>query len=82
VRRSLRSWHILGPLSYVAPRAATTLVNITLPDGGAYHFPLDQPLHPDVLAASRAARIGGDELPWPQREQWHDDQLQLLRERA
>jgi hypothetical protein len=51
-------------------------------DGGAYRFRLDQPLHPDVMAASRAARPGGDELPWPQPGQWHDDQLRLLPERA
>jgi hypothetical protein len=51
-------------------------------DGGAYHFRLDQPLHPDVMAASRAARPGGGEFPWPQPGQWHDDQLRLLPERA
>jgi hypothetical protein len=51
-------------------------------DGGAYHFRLDQPLHPDVMAVSRAARPGGDESPWPQPGQWHDDQLRVLRERA
>ena len=51
-------------------------------DGGAYHFRLDQPLHPDVMAASRAARPGGDELPWPQPGQWHDDQLRVLQGRA
>ena len=51
-------------------------------DGGAYHFRLDQPLHPDVMAASRAPRAGGDELPWPQAQHWHDDQLRLQRERA
>lgn len=51
-------------------------------DGGAYHFRLDEPLHPDVMTASRAARPGGDELPWPQPGRWHDDQLRLLRERA
>ena len=47
-------------------------------DGGAYHFRLDQPLHPDVMAASRAARPGGDALPWPQPGQWHDDHVRLL----
>ena len=52
-------------------------------DGGAYHFRLDQPLSPAVMAASRAARPGGDELPWPQRGgQWHDDQLRVMQERA
>lgn len=51
-------------------------------DGGAYYFRLDQPLHPDVMAASRAARPGGGELPWPRPGQWHDDQLRVLRERA
>ena len=51
-------------------------------DGGGYHFRLDEPLHPDVMTASRAARPGGDDLPWPQPGQWHDDQLGVLRERA
>ena len=51
-------------------------------DGGTYHFRLDQPLHPEVMGASRASRTGGDELPWPQREQWHDDQLRVLQDRA
>jgi hypothetical protein len=50
-------------------------------DGSAYHFLLDQPLHPDVMAASRAAR-GGDELLEPRRGRWHDDQLRVLRDRA
>ena len=51
-------------------------------DGGVYDFRLDQPLHPDVLTASRAARPGGDALPWPQAGQWHDDQRRVLHERA
>jgi hypothetical protein len=51
-------------------------------DGGAYHYRLGQPLHPSVMAASRAARPGGDHLPWPQPGQWHDDQLLVLQERA
>jgi hypothetical protein len=52
-------------------------------DSAAYHFRLDQPLHPDVMTASRAAaRPAGDEPPWPQPGQWHDDQLRVLRERA
>jgi hypothetical protein len=50
-------------------------------DGSAYHFLLDQPLHPDVMAASRAAR-GAAELLAPRCGQWHDDQLRVLRERA
>jgi hypothetical protein len=50
-----------------------------LADGGAYHFRLDGPLHPDVMAASRAARTGGDGLA-PRRQGWHDDQLRVLRE--
>jgi hypothetical protein len=53
-----------------------------LADGGAYHFRLGQPLHPDVMAASRAARPRGGDLAWPQRQDWHDDQLRLLRDRA
>ena len=51
-------------------------------DGGAYQFRLDQPLHPDVLSASRAARAGGEDLSWPRRGQWHDDQLRVLAEQA
>jgi hypothetical protein len=51
-------------------------------DGGAYHFRLDQPLHPDVMAASRAARSEGEGLAWPRRGQWHDDQLRVLADRA
>jgi hypothetical protein len=51
-------------------------------DGAAYHFRLDQPLHPDVMTASRAARTGGGEPPWPQPGQWHGDQLRLLGKRA
>jgi hypothetical protein len=51
-------------------------------DGGAYHFRLNEPLHPDVMGASRAARPGGDELPWRQPGQWHDDQLRVLHDRA
>jgi hypothetical protein len=49
-----------------------------LRDGGGYHFTLDQPLHPDVMAASRAARAGGDR-PLPDRPGWHADQLRLIR---
>jgi hypothetical protein len=51
-------------------------------DGGAYHYRLGQPLHPDVMASSRAARPGGEQLPWPKPAQWHDDQLRALQGRA
>jgi hypothetical protein len=53
-----------------------------IPGGGGYHWRLDQPLSPAVMAASRAARPGGDELPWPQRGQWHEDQSRVLQQRA
>jgi hypothetical protein len=50
----------------------------TLQDGGAYHFELNQPLYPGVLSASRAA-AGADDLPEPRRQDWHADQLRLMR---
>jgi hypothetical protein len=49
-----------------------------LPDGSAYHFDLDQPLHPKTIAASSSARTGGERPPL-QRQDWHDDQLRLIR---
>jgi hypothetical protein len=49
-----------------------------LRDGRAYHFDLDQPLYPGVLSASRAA-AGGD-LRLPERQEWHADQLRLMRD--
>jgi hypothetical protein len=52
-----------------------------LQDGSAYHFGLDQPLHTHVMSASRAARAGGGS-PEPRRQDWHADQLRLLREQA
>jgi hypothetical protein len=48
-----------------------------LPDGRAYNFDLDQPLHPGIITASSAARAGGERLP-PLRPDWHADQLRLL----
>lgn len=48
-----------------------------LKDGRAYNFNLGQPLHPATLAASSAARDGGERLP-PQRPDWHKDQLRLM----
>lgn len=50
-----------------------------LRDGSACHFDLDQPLYPGVLSASRAA-AGADDLPEPRRQDWHADQLRLMRE--
>jgi hypothetical protein len=48
-----------------------------LPDGGAYHFDLGQPLWPEAMSASRAA-AGVDELPELRSGNWHPDQLQLM----
>ena len=48
-----------------------------LRDGRAYNFDLDQPLHPGIIAASSAARAGGERLP-PLRPDWHADQLRLM----
>jgi hypothetical protein len=48
-----------------------------LQDGTAYHFGLDQPLHTQVLSASREC-AGGDGLEL-HRQDWHADQLLLLR---
>jgi hypothetical protein len=49
-----------------------------LENGDAYHFGLDQPMHPPVMIASHAARTDGDPPP-PWRAEWHPDQLQLMR---
>jgi hypothetical protein len=48
-----------------------------LRDGRRYNFDLDEPLHPTTLAASSAARAGGERLP-PLRPDWHADQLRLM----
>ena len=48
----------------------------TVQDSSAYHFSLDEPLHPRVLAASRE-RADGDGLDLD-RQDWHPDQLRLL----
>jgi hypothetical protein len=53
-----------------------------LQDGAAYHFDLDQPLRPGVMSASSRAAFGAQsesEAPW-QRQDWHADQLKLMRE--
>jgi hypothetical protein len=51
-----------------------------LQDGAAYHFDLKQPLRPGVLSASsRAAVAPSEESAW-QRQDWHADQLRLMRE--
>jgi hypothetical protein len=52
-----------------------------LQDGHAYNFDLDLPLHPGVIAASSAARDGG-ERALPLRPDWHADQVRLLRDDA
>jgi hypothetical protein len=48
-----------------------------LANGRAYGFDLAQPLDPRAVAASSAARAGGERLP-PQRPDWHADQLRLV----
>ncbi len=86
-----RAWRFAGGWAAVSDAVADVYLAVAsvgadpdglslglIADGGAYHFRRDQPLHPDVMAASRAARPGGDELPWPQPGQWHDDQLRVL----
>ena len=51
-----------------------------LQDGAGYHFDLKQPLRPGVLSASaRAADVQFEAPPW-QRQDWHADQLRLMRE--
>jgi hypothetical protein len=49
-----------------------------LTDARAYHFELDQPLHPQVINASSTAALSDSERPWPQRAELHPDQLRLL----
>jgi hypothetical protein len=49
-----------------------------LQEGHAYNFDLDQSLHPRVIAASSAARDGGERI-FPLRPDWHADQVRLLR---
>jgi hypothetical protein len=53
------------------------LALVTLHDGRGYNFDLGQPLDSDVIAASSAARAGGERIR-PHREEWHTDQLGLL----
>lgn len=50
-----------------------------LHDGAAYHFDLKQPLRPGVLSASRRAAGVQLEAPPRQRQDWHADQLWLMR---
>jgi hypothetical protein len=54
-----------------------------LQDGAAYHFDLDQPLRQGVISASSRAAFGAqsesEAPPW-QRQDWHADQLKLMRE--
>jgi hypothetical protein len=49
-----------------------------LKDSRAYHFDLDQPLHPRVIEASAAAALVDCPRPWRQRAELHPDQLRLL----
>jgi hypothetical protein len=51
-----------------------------LQGGAAYHFDLQEPLRPGVLPASRrAAGVQFEALLW-HRQNWHADQLWLMRE--
>lgn len=51
-----------------------------LQGGAAYHFDLKQPLRPAVRSASSgAAGVQSEALPW-QRQDWHADQLRLMRD--
>jgi hypothetical protein len=52
-----------------------------LEDGRAYNFDLNQPLHPQVIVTSSAARTGGERLP-PLRPDWHADQMRLIANRS
>ncbi len=51
-----------------------------LQDGAAYHFDLKQPVRPGVLSASARAADVQFEAPSWQRQDWHADQLRLMRE--
>ena len=51
-----------------------------LQDGVAYHFDLHQPLRPGALSASSQAAGAQLEVPPWQRQDWHADQLRLMRE--
>jgi hypothetical protein len=51
-----------------------------LRDGTGYHFDLEQPLPPGVRSASRRAAHVRFEAPWQRRQDWHADQLRLMRE--
>ena len=51
-----------------------------LQDGAAYHFDLEQPLRPGVMSESSRAAVTQSEAPPWQRQDWHSDQLRLMRE--
>jgi hypothetical protein len=51
-----------------------------LQDGTACHFDPDRPLRPGVLSASSRAAGAQFEVPPWQRQDWHADQLRLMRE--
>jgi hypothetical protein len=88
-----RVWHFAGGwagfsdaadgvyLAAVGVGAAPEDLSLALlQDGSAYHFDLDRPLqYSRVLSASKAARTDGDR-PLPHREDWHADQLQIMRD--
>jgi hypothetical protein len=52
-----------------------------LKDRPAYHFDLKQPLRPGVRSATSRAALGAqsEAPPWL-RQDWHADQLRLMRE--
>ena len=54
------------------------IVLARLKDARAYHFELDQPLHPRVIEASADAALAGCDRSWPRRADLHPDQLRLL----
>lgn len=49
-----------------------------LTDARAYHFELDQPLHPRVIEASADAALADGDRSWPRRADLHPDHLRLL----
>jgi hypothetical protein len=50
-------------------------------DSSAYHFDLQAPLSLDLVAASRnAAGMSHEEQPPWQPQEWHRDQLRLMRD--
>ena len=56
------------------------LLLAVLRDGSAYHFELDQPLPVGALSASAQVAAAQFEAPPWQHQEWHADQLRLMRE--